>query len=135
MERVVLAVDRQELGSRPLRRTRHELARYDQSLLIGQRYAASFFERVIRGKQTECADHCSDDNLGAVTRCDLNKPVNADTDRRTSDDFSCVQLVPKSISTLFVETETSFGCTGQLIGEKNVRRRQSATRRMYRANR
>jgi len=75
---------------------------------------------VIGGKQTERSDHCSDDNLGAVTRCDLTQSVNADTDRRMSDDFSFVQLVPKSIRTLFVRDRNELWFVpDNLVGEES----------------
>ena len=51
VDRVVLAVDRQDLHAPGVRLTHHELPRHDQRLLVRQRYTLAVLERPVGGQQ------------------------------------------------------------------------------------
>ncbi len=77
MQRVVLAVDGQDLGAGGVSHRGHELACDDERLLVCERDAQPALERAIGRDKAERSDRCRHDRCGARLGCDGHEAVHA----------------------------------------------------------
>ena len=80
MQRIVLAVYRQQFRARLPRGPRHKLARHNERLFVRETDAAAKFERFISGQKPHSADRSRNNNLGIRDAGDFDQPLFAKDD-------------------------------------------------------